>query len=95
VLEEHLAVGWEHDAEVVIDAPLETAARCLPRTLGQLEPLDARTTGLVGSTSNPVWYAAQLVAIPVSYRIVGSPEIRAAARVLGERLLAAGSSRDP
>jgi predicted DNA-binding transcriptional regulator YafY len=89
VLEEHLAVGWEHEAEVVIDAPVESVARCLPRTLGRLEPVDEETSRLVGSTSNPVWYAEQLAAVPASYRIVRCPEIQEAARVLGRRLLAA------
>lgn len=83
----------EYDVEVVIDAPFETVARCLPRALGLLERLDAQTTRLVGSTSNPVWYAEQLAAIPASYRIVRSPELQEAARVLGQRLLAAGSPR--
>jgi predicted DNA-binding transcriptional regulator YafY len=89
VLEDHLAVGWEYDTELVIDAPLDVVARCLPRSLGSLEPVDAQTTRLVGSTSNPRWYAEQLTAIPAAYRIVGSPELRQAAGVLGERLLAA------
>jgi predicted DNA-binding transcriptional regulator YafY len=89
-LEEHLAVGWEYDVEAVIDAPVETVARCLPRALGRLEPLDAGTTRLVGSTSNPAWYAHQLAAIPAPYRIVRCPELQEAARVLGRRLLAAG-----
>jgi predicted DNA-binding transcriptional regulator YafY len=92
MLEEHLAVGWEYNVEVVIDAPVDTVARCLPRAIGQLEPLDAETTRLVGSTSNPVWYAEQLAAIPASYRIVRCPELQEAARVLGQRLLAAGES---
>jgi predicted DNA-binding transcriptional regulator YafY len=91
MLEEHLAVGWEYDVELVIDAPLETVTRCLPRALGRLEPLDAEVTRLVGSTSNPVWYAGQLVPLPVSYRIVRCPELREAARVLGQRLLEAVS----
>ncbi len=91
VLEDHLAVGWEYDVEVVIDAPRDTMTRCLPRTLGRLEPLDAEGTRLVGSTSNPMWYAGQLAAIPASYRIVRCPELRKAAHVLGQRLLAAGS----
>ncbi|CAN5129773.1 WYL domain-containing protein [soil metagenome] len=88
MLEEHLAVGWEYDVEVVIEAPVDTVARCLARALGRLEPLDAKTTRLVGSTSNPVWYAEQLAAIPASYRIVSCPELQAAARVIGQRLLA-------
>jgi len=91
MLEEHLAVGWEYDVELVIDAPLETVTRCLPRALGRLEPLDAEVTRLVGSTSNPVWYAGQLVALPASYRIVRCPKLREAARVLGQRLLEAVS----
>jgi predicted DNA-binding transcriptional regulator YafY len=95
MLEEHLAVGWEYDVEVVIDAPLDTAARCIRRAIGRLEPLDAETTRLVGTTSNPVWYAEQLAAIPASYRIVRCPELQAAARVIGQRLLAAGESPPP
>ncbi|MDT5026030.1 MAG: hypothetical protein QOE61_2456 [Micromonosporaceae bacterium] len=95
MLEEHLAVGWEYDVEVVIDAPVDTVARCLPRANGLLEPLDAETTRQVGSTSNPVWYAEQLAAIPASYRIMRCPELQEAARVLGQRLLAAGESPRP
>jgi predicted DNA-binding transcriptional regulator YafY len=75
--------------------PVETVARCLPRTLGRLEPLDAETTRLVGSTSNPWWYAEQLAAIPASYRIARCPEVQQAARVLGQRLLAAAESPRP
>ncbi len=95
MLEAHLAVGWEYDVEVVIGAPVDTVARCVPRTVGLLEPLDAETTRLVGSTSNPVWYAQQLAAIPASYRIVRCPELQEAARVLGQRLLAASASPRP
>jgi predicted DNA-binding transcriptional regulator YafY len=96
MLEEHLAVGWEYDVEVVLDAPIETLARQVPRGLGVLTPLapEARTR-LLGSTSNPVSYVEQLAAIPVPYRIVKSPEIQQAARVLGERLLAAAGDPRP
>jgi predicted DNA-binding transcriptional regulator YafY len=90
MLEEHLALGWEYDVEVVIDAPVETVGRCVSRAIGVLRPLDAETTRLVGSTSNPVWYAEQLATIPASYRIVRCPELQEAARILGQRLLAAG-----
>jgi predicted DNA-binding transcriptional regulator YafY len=95
MLEEHLAVGWEYDVEVVIDAPVDTVGPCVPRALGRLEPLDAGTARLVGSTSNPKWYAEQLAAIPASYRIVKCPELQEAARVLGQRLLAAGERQAP
>jgi predicted DNA-binding transcriptional regulator YafY len=93
VLEEHLAIGWEYEVEVVIHAPLDTVAPCVSRAIGRLEPLDADTTRLVGSTSNPGWYAEQIAAIPAAYRIVRCPELRQAARVLGLRLLAA--TEDP
>jgi predicted DNA-binding transcriptional regulator YafY len=88
-LEDHLAVGWEYEVEVVIDAPVEQAALCLPRTLGRLEPVDAMTSRLVGSTSNPQWYAEQLTAAPGPYRIVRCPELQQSARRLGRRALAA------
>ncbi|GAA3703543.1 WYL domain-containing protein [Nonomuraea antimicrobica] len=95
MLEEHLAVGWEYETEVVIDAPAETAARWLPRALGRLEPLDARTSRLTGSTSNPAWYAEQLAMIPAPYRIVRCPELQEAARAIGRRLLAACGGASP
>jgi hypothetical protein len=90
LLEEHLALGWEFEVEVVIDAPLESVGRCLPRTVGRLEPVDEQTTRLVGSTSSPVWYAEQLAAIHASYRIVRGAEVQKAARRIGQRLLTAG-----
>jgi predicted DNA-binding transcriptional regulator YafY len=94
VLEEHLAVGWEYDTEVVIEAPMETMMRCLPRTVGRLERLGAETTRLVGSTSNPVWYAEQLATIQAPYQIVKCAEIQEAARRIGERLRTAAGGQD-
>lgn len=88
-LEAHLAVGWEYDVEVVIDAPFDDVARCVSRAIGALSPVDAETSRLVGSTSNPSWYVEQLARIPVSYRIVRCPEVQQAAHVVGSRLLAA------
>lgn len=89
LLEEHLGLGWEYDVEVVVDAPLENVARCLPRTLGRLEPLGPGTTRLVGSTGNPVYYAEQLAVLSAPYRILRCPELREAARTLAQRMLAA------
>ncbi|WP_051266876.1 helix-turn-helix transcriptional regulator [Nakamurella lactea] len=88
-LEEHLGSGWEYQAEVEIDAPLERCGRLLPRTLGQLSAVDENTTRLVGSTSDPYWYAEQLTVLPVSYRIRGGNEIRHCARTVAQRMLAA------
>jgi predicted DNA-binding transcriptional regulator YafY len=93
LLEEHLAVGWEYDVEVLIDAPLDAVLPCLPRALGRLEIAGAAATRLVGSTSNPTWYAEQLAAVPAPYRIQRCPELRQAARRIGQRLLAAGTTQ--
>lgn len=87
-LEQHLAVGWEYDTEVVVAAPLSRVQRCVPRSLGRLEAIDGDTTRLVGSTSNPGWYAEQLTTVPADFRIVGCAELRAAVSKLGQRLLA-------
>ena len=92
MLEEHLAVGWEFEIEVVIDASLDTVAAYVPRALGRLESVDPATTRLVSSTSNPTWYAERLAAIPASHRIVQCPELRDAARLIGRRLLASSES---
>jgi predicted DNA-binding transcriptional regulator YafY len=88
LLEEHLAVGWEYDVEVVLDAPREDLLPYVPRALGRLEAVDAGTTRLVGSTSNPWWYAWQLAGLPVPYRIVRSRELLDAAGAIGRRLFA-------
>jgi predicted DNA-binding transcriptional regulator YafY len=93
MLEEHLAVGWEYDVEVVVDAPPATVERCISRAMGRLEAVDALSTRLVGTTSNPRWYAEQLARLPAAYRIVRCPELRTAARELGRRALDAADER--
>jgi predicted DNA-binding transcriptional regulator YafY len=89
LLEEHLAVGWEYDVDVLIEAPLAAVAARLPRALGRLERVDDTTTRLVASTGNPWWYAERLASISSPYRIVGGPELQETARVVGQRLLTA------
>ncbi|HET6651462.1 MAG TPA: WYL domain-containing protein, partial [Nocardioides sp.] len=92
-LEEHLAVGWEYDVEVVIEADVETTGQYLPRALGRLEVQEDGTTLLLGSTSNPRWYAERLAGVPVPFRIVRCPELREAVREIGNRFLVA--AEDP
>jgi predicted DNA-binding transcriptional regulator YafY len=94
-LEAHLASGWEYDAEVLVDAPLPRVAACVPRALGRLEVVDPGTTRLVGTTSNPGWYAEMLAALPAPYRILGGPEVRDAARALARRMLDACGAGEP
>jgi predicted DNA-binding transcriptional regulator YafY len=94
-LEENLAFGWEYDVEIVIDGPLERVGRCIPREMGRLEPLDDGRTRLVGSTSNPTWYAEKLAAVPAAYRIVSGDELRQAVSTLAHRLMAATNLNAP
>jgi predicted DNA-binding transcriptional regulator YafY len=92
MLEDHLAVGWEYEVEVLIDAPMDAVAWCIPRALGKLEAAGTGTCRLTGSTGNPQWYAEQLAVIRAPFRIVRCPELQAAARTLGQRLLEAGGT---
>ncbi len=88
-LEEHLAAGWEYETSVEIDLPVDQV--WLPRVMGKLEPLPDDRTLLTGSTSNPYGYAEDLARLPTTYRILGGPELLAAARDVGQRLLDAAS----
>jgi predicted DNA-binding transcriptional regulator YafY len=88
-LEEQMSQGWEHDVDVVIDAPPAEVSRWLPRSLGRTEPTDDGRTRLVGSTRNLEWFATELAEIPAPFTVVGGDEIREAVRVLAERLVAA------
>lgn len=94
-LEAHLAVGWDHEVEVLVEAPRDRVAACVPPALGRLEAAGPDRTRLVGTTSNPFWYAEMLAALPAPYRILGGPEVRAAARALAQRMLAACEDLEP
>ena len=89
VLEQNFAVGWEFPTEVEISATAEQMAQWLPRTIGRLEPTGEATCRLLGSTSDPAWYAEVLATIPAPFRVVSGPELSEAVRALGERLIAA------
>ncbi len=93
VLEEHLAVGWEYDVDVVIDAPVEAVRRCLPPALGRLEPIDAdeQSTGRQHQQPVVVRRTPRGSAVVVPDR--GRPG--AAAHRPGPRAAAAGSGREP
>lgn len=93
LLEEHLSTGWEFDVEVVVDAPM--GSFWFPRARGHMEPVDDQTARITGTTSNPWMYAEWLATLPVPYRIVGGDELRAAARTVAERMLAAADPGQP
>lgn len=94
-LEEHLAAGWQHQASVLVDAPLAQVARWVPRSFGRLDAAGSDRTRLTGTTSNPAWYAEQLARVPAALTVEGDAAIRAAVETLGRRLVAAvgGSTR--
>lgn len=96
-LEEHLGVGWPFGTEVVFDVPLDLAAEYVSAPMGRLEPLDdGRRSRLVGSTNNPGMYAGEwLAAIPLPFRVVGGPELRAAVAEVGHRMTAAVDEAGP
>jgi predicted DNA-binding transcriptional regulator YafY len=87
-LEEHLSQGWDYPVDVLIDAGVEETARCLPRSLGLLEP-DSGRTRLRATTSSPDWYARQLATLPMPFRVVASPELRKSVTALAQQLLTA------
>jgi predicted DNA-binding transcriptional regulator YafY len=87
-LEEHLSQGWDYPVDVLIDAGVEETARCLPRSLGLLEP-DGGRTRLRATTSSPDWYARQLATLPVPFRVLRSPELRKSVTALAQQLLTA------
>lgn len=88
LLEENLAAGWEYATDVLVSAP-RADLTLVPRVLGRLEATGDATTRLVGTTSNPRWYAEQLAALPADFRVLGGPELVACTQDLGRRLLAA------
>lgn len=91
-LEANLAKGWEHATHVVFTAPLEEVRPWIRPTLGDLRALPDGGCELVGSTSNPEAYAGEwLAGVPFDFTVVGGEELRAAVRVVGERLTRAVS----
>lgn len=91
-LERHLGQGWDFPVEVAVDAPADLVVQCIPRTMGVVEPVDEGTCRLVGSTSNPTSYAADLATLPGAFRVEKGDEVRMALQALGERLVAACAS---
>lgn len=90
-LEEHLSQGWRYAVKVLVDAPPQWVRRWVSPSLARLEAADGDRTRMVASTEDPDWYARQLAAIPVNFRVVDSPELAAALVELGRRLqLSAG-----
>jgi predicted DNA-binding transcriptional regulator YafY len=94
-LEENLGTGWEYATRVAFDAPVAEVAPWIRPPMGRLEPLGDGCV-LVGSTSNPAMYANEwLAGVPLPFRVVGGPELRAAVEALAARLAAALGNPPP
>jgi predicted DNA-binding transcriptional regulator YafY len=91
-LEEHLSEGWGHRVEILVDAPVEAVARWVPRNRGRLEPADGGRTRVTGSTDDVEWYAEHLADVRAPFHVLAPPQLAAAVRVLGERLVAAAGA---
>lgn len=92
VLEEHLSQGWRYPVDVVVDAGVAATASWVPRNLGRLQSDGDGRTRLRATTEDADWYARQLAAIPVPFRVLASPELQQAVAALGQRLMQAGSA---
>ena len=91
---ENLAAGWEFATEVLVAAPYDALIHRVPRVLGDaLEAVDDTTTRLVGTTSNPRWYAERLATLPADFRVLGGPELRETTQ--GRRPTPGGGDRRP
>ncbi|MGW8885841.1 helix-turn-helix transcriptional regulator [Streptomyces sp. NPDC055749] len=89
VLEENLGTGREYPTRVVLDAPLSEVAQWVEPPMGRLEESGGGCV-LIGSTSDPAWYAQEWLArMPFGFRVEGGPELRAAVAALAARFTAA------
>ncbi|CAN5655010.1 WYL domain-containing protein [soil metagenome] len=94
-LADHLAQGWRLQVEVVLDVRLSDLPPWFGRNLGRLEATDDDRTRLLGSTYDAEWYVEKLADLRVPFRVVAPPELRAAARERGRRLIEAGAEEPP
>ena len=84
-LEASFATGWEYEVSVLFHAPVEEVRPCLASSLGVLEPVDERSCRLTATTSSPVWYAEQLVAVRADFTVEAGDELRAGVAEVGAR----------
>jgi predicted DNA-binding transcriptional regulator YafY len=85
MLEEQLSQGWEHEIEVLIEAPVERVQWWIPRTIGRLEPAEGGTR-LLASTNELAWYAEMLSFVHAPFRVVRPQGLRDELATLADRL---------
>ena len=89
-VEEHLAQGWRHQIEVVVDESVERVRWWMPRKQALLTAIDEHTTLLRASTDELDWYAERLAAVQAPFRVVAPDALREEVAKVGERMLANG-----
>jgi predicted DNA-binding transcriptional regulator YafY len=86
-IEEHLADGWRHKIEVVVEAPVLDVRCWIPRKQGLCEAIDEHTTRIRASTDELDWYAERLASVRARFRVVSPPELRDEVAAVGRRML--------
>jgi predicted DNA-binding transcriptional regulator YafY len=82
-------VPWGHEIQVLLDLPLDRAARRLPPTLAELVETEDGTLLRMRSDSLD-WTAGTLASLGCDFTILGPDELRASVRELASRLAAVG-----
>jgi predicted DNA-binding transcriptional regulator YafY len=81
------SVPWGHQVEVVLDLPLDRAARRLPATLAELQEQDGGTLLRMRAASLD-WVAGMLAGLGCDFTILAPEELRASVHDLAQRLAA-------
>ena len=88
-LETNLGTGWEYQTRVVFDAALDDVTPWIRPAMGKLAPLGDGCV-LAGSTSNPLMYAQEFLAVvPFPFRVEEGDELRDAVAAVAQRFAAA------
>ena len=80
---------WGHEVEVLLDLPVDRAARRLPATLAELVETDGGTLLRMRADSLD-WMAGTLASLGCGFTVIAPDELRTSVRELAERLVAVG-----
>ena len=80
---------WGHEVEVLLDLPVDRAARRLPATLAELVETDGGTLLRMRADSLD-WMAGTLASLGCGFTVIALDELRTSVRELAERLVAVG-----
>ena len=78
--------------ELEVSAPPDAVRWFIPPSTAMVEPIDARTTRVHGTTENPHWLAARIAEMPFPVRVTQLESLREAMRDIAARLTAAAGT---